>query len=66
MLFYKIVYVYVYVCICEEKLGGCWWSFSWLGQGYYSFTNSHIDRTIAFIMEYAQEYTVSFVVILYN
>ena len=25
--------VYVYVCkICEEKVGWCWWSFSWLGQ----------------------------------
>ena len=25
--------VYVYVCkIDEEKLGGCWWSCSWLGQ----------------------------------
>ena len=25
----------VYVCvrkICEEKIGGCWWSFSWLRQ----------------------------------
>ena len=30
-LFYNIVYVYV--CkICEEKFGGCWWLFSWLGQ----------------------------------
>ena len=29
--FYNIVYVHV--CkICEEKSGGCWWSFSWLGQ----------------------------------
>ena len=25
--------VYVYVCKkCEEKFGGCWRSFSWLGQ----------------------------------
>ena len=31
ILFYNIVYVYV--CkIDEEKFGGCWWSFSWLGQ----------------------------------
>ena len=30
-LFYIVVYVYV--CqIGEEKFGGCWWSFSWLGQ----------------------------------
>ena len=25
--------VYIHVCkICAEKFGGCWWSFSWLGQ----------------------------------
>ena len=31
ILFYNVVYVYV--CkIGEEKFGGCWWSFSWLGQ----------------------------------
>ena len=24
--------VYVYVCKINEKLGGCWWSFLWLGQ----------------------------------
>ena len=30
-LFYNVVYVYV--CkIGEEKLGGSWWSFSWLRQ----------------------------------
>ena len=29
--FYNILYAYV--CkIYEEKFGGCWWSFSWLGQ----------------------------------
>ena len=31
ILFYIIVYVYV--CkISEKKFGGCWLSFSWLGQ----------------------------------
>ena len=31
ILFYNVVYVYV--CkIGEERFGGCWWSFSWLGQ----------------------------------
>ena len=31
ILFYDTVHVYV--CkIGEEKVGGCWWSFSWLGQ----------------------------------
>ena len=31
ILFYSVVYVYV--CkIGEEKFGGCWWSFLWLGQ----------------------------------
>ena len=31
IIFYNIMYAYV--CkICEEKFGGCWWSFSWLGQ----------------------------------
>ena len=32
ILFYNLVYGYV--CkISEEKFGGgCWWSFSWLGQ----------------------------------
>ena len=31
ILFYNVVYVYV--CkIGEEKFGGCWWPFSWLGQ----------------------------------
>ena len=31
ILFHNVVYVYV--CkIGEEKFGGCWWSFSWLGQ----------------------------------
>ena len=31
ILFCNIVYVYVYK-ICQETFGGCWWSFSWLGQ----------------------------------
>ena len=31
MIFCNVVYVYV--CkTCEEKFGGCWRSFSWLGQ----------------------------------
>ena len=31
ILFYNVVYVHV--CkICEERLAGCWWSFSWLGK----------------------------------
>ena len=30
ILFYNIVYAYA--CKICEKLGGCWWSFSWLGQ----------------------------------
>ena len=31
ILSYYVVYVYVSK-ICGEKFGGCWWSFSWLGQ----------------------------------
>ena len=27
----NVEYVYVYN-ICEERFGGSWWSFSWLGQ----------------------------------
>ena len=28
-----LCYNIIYVCkISEDKLGGCWWSFSWLGQ----------------------------------
>ena len=33
ILFYNVVYV----CVCkigEEKFGGCWWSFSWIGQSH--------------------------------
>ena len=32
MIFCSVVYVYVYVCKICEKFGGCWQSFSWLGQ----------------------------------
>ena len=30
-LFVTVYMHYVYV-LCEERFGGCWWSFSWLGQ----------------------------------
>ena len=31
MIFFNVVYLNV--CkICEENFGGCWWSFSWLGE----------------------------------
>ena len=40
ILFYNVVYVYI--CkIGEEKFGGCWWSFSWLGQSNPVFWHPH-------------------------